>query len=154
MSIDPSELSHDDLDAVVRGVIHALYEDIDGNMDPDNEWDSDTAPAVAAVLRDYGLIPGQEPEDDEVKMTLSDTIQWLEGQEDGQDDDHGRLCAAMIKTLKSLQHAAREVVDSEDNTGCDIGITVADRNAVARLNNIVYPEHVMEEELPDPDDEE
>jgi hypothetical protein len=154
MSIEPSELDADELQQVVEGVIAALYKDPDtGEVDPNLEWDSDTPSNVAEVLRNYGLVPGQEPEDEEVEMSLFDTIGWLEGMGDGGDDDMGRECAAMVKTLKALQAAGREVCDSEDNTGCDVGITVADRNAVARLNNIVYPEHVMEEELGDPDDE-
>lgn len=59
----PSQLTGEELLAVVHGVIDAMYP----GANPDSEWSPDTLDEVAAVLAAAELVP-----DDEVKMVHCD----------------------------------------------------------------------------------
>jgi hypothetical protein len=52
----PANLTRDQLQVVVEGVLDALYP----NADPDAEWSADTLDDVAAVLVTAGLVPKNE----------------------------------------------------------------------------------------------
>lgn len=150
MSIEISELDADDLQKIVEGVISVLYRDPDtGELDPDLEWDSDTPDGIVEVLKAYGIVPGQEPEDEELTMTPDEAISWLDGLADDEDDEMGRECRAIAKMVKTLRDTAQEVCSESDETGCDVGLTVTSFNAIARLNNVVNPDFIINEVLDD-----
>lgn len=55
---DPENLAYDDLLEVVRCLQATLWP----NGNPDFEWSPDTIDAVAGILNDAGLGPGEEDE--------------------------------------------------------------------------------------------
>ena len=85
-------------------------------------------------------------------INIKDAIDALNGMADGEDDDLAKMCNDAIEVIKALEGMAQEVVDSADDAGCDVSLTVVDSNAVARLSNMVYPDFPIGEEIGDDED--